>query len=232
MDYVDALEGEDVDYGLGDLYADVWKYARRYWRMFFGAVFLSLASEAVWLYPAWALGEMTTFFATYKPGEPLAYFFAILGLWLIAGAFRFTSRELCKYWGFQVAERMALDARVDAIRHLFRLDIVWHEAEYAGSKMRRIGNGSEALNVIVRMLYSNVIASTVSIVGITFILGSLDRELSAGLVLFIVSYYLLSFWMTRKASAQSRLVSRMEEAADGVSFESIVNVATIKTMGL
>lgn len=232
MDVVDTVGDADMSYGFRNLLADVITYAKPYKKLFMLATFFRLTSDVVWLYPAWALGQVTTFFAGYKPGQPLDYFWTLVGLWVLAGIYRFTTLELSKFYGFQVGERINLDARIKAVKHLFRLDLLWHEREYAGSKLKRINNGGEGLNKIIRMFFVNFIESTVSIVGITFILFSLGEEFSIGLMLFIVTYYLLSFSLTRRASTQSRLVNQQEEIAEGIVFECVSNINTIKIMGI
>jgi len=229
---VDAIGESDRGYGFMEMLGDVRNYVIPYMGLFTFATILRLTSDVVWLYPAWALGQMTTFFAGYSPGQPLDYFWLLLGLWFLAGVYRYTSLEVSKYFGFLVSERIALDAKIEAIKHLFSLDMAWHESEYAGSKLKRIDNGGDGLKTIIRAFFVNFIESTVNIIGISFILLSLGGIFSLSLVLFIITYYLLSYALTSKAKLQSRIVSQHEEVAEGISFESISNISTIKMMGI
>jgi hypothetical protein len=44
--------------------------------------------------------------------------------------------------GFGTAEKAAVDANLAAIRHIFSLDIDWHEKENTGNKIKKIERGS------------------------------------------------------------------------------------------
>ncbi|MFH0862327.1 MAG: ABC transporter ATP-binding protein [Candidatus Altiarchaeota archaeon] len=222
----------DTEYGTRDLLRDLWGYIRPYRTRFLLSACLRFLGDLAGLYPPWALGAMTTFFVTYKSGEHMTYFWTLMAFWLVLGLFRFTSREVCKYHGYQVAEKTAIDAEVQAIRHLFRLDIRWHESEYAGSKIRRMKNGSDGIRNLIFIFYNNIIESTVSIVAVFLIILALDVEMSIILAFFIVTYYALSYSMSKRASLQARIVRKREEGADGVGFEAVSNIMTVKTLGI
>ncbi|VVB51556.1 ABC transporter transmembrane region [uncultured archaeon] len=221
-----------IDYGFADLAKDIRIFLKPYYLKFFLSTLLRFSGEIVWLYPAWALGQMTDFLTGYSAGQPMTYFWQLMGVWAAVAVYYFISRELSKYYSLEIAERTALDARIMSMRHLFALDLAWHEKENSGNKMKRIDNGADGLNQIVRTYFENLIEASVSIVGVVLILFSLDWKLSVGLWVFILSYYSLSYLFTRRASAQARLVHQREEEVEGESFESLSNIQTIKAMGI
>jgi ABC-type multidrug transport system fused ATPase/permease subunit len=228
----DDKDDPDIGYGYLQLVADISKYAKDYRPQLMAAFLLRVTSEAAALYPAYALGKMTTFFTAYKAGEPLDYFIWLSVLWLIFSLYRTGSGRLAVYKGFKSAEYMAQDARMKAMRHLFSLDLRWHESDFAGSKMQRILNGAEGMRNLMRLFFNDLVAAGISIIGASIILFTQSWQLSVGLLLFSFTYYLLSFILVRKSSQQLRIVQKQREAAGGVNFESISNIALIKVMDL
>ncbi|MFH1404065.1 MAG: ABC transporter ATP-binding protein [Candidatus Altiarchaeota archaeon] len=220
------------DYGFTDLVRYVWPYLGRYrWRLVF-AVFLSVTSESAGLFPAYALGEMTTFLTTYLPGDSLRYLVILLVLWLFTSLYRAFSGRMGVLLGYGVAESVGLDAKVSAMRHIFSLDLSWHESDYAGSKMQRVMNGTQGITKLIHLLFTDLIGALVSIFGAALVMLYLQVELSLGLMAFASSYYLLSFFLRRRQSRQLKIVQAAKESAGGVNFESIANISIIKVMDL
>ena len=195
------------------------------------SVFLGLIGTLSWLYPPWAIGEITTFFSEYGGGD-IDYVYLLLGIWLMFSIIRFASREISKYIGFQIAEGIGLTTRIKTISHLFNLDLMWHENDYAGAKMKRMTNGASGITEIIRIIITHILEATVVLVGVFFIISTLSKKISLVLGFFIVTYYILSFKLSRRASQQSLVVHKQEEAVDGISYESIVNISTVKNLDL
>ncbi|MFA4873368.1 MAG: ABC transporter ATP-binding protein [Patescibacteria group bacterium] len=218
-------------YSNKQLLADMWSFIRPYRGKFWLATLLRFSSDLVWLYPAWALGQITTFFVHYTRGQSLRYFWILLALWIAAGLYRFIIHEVAKYHGYQVAERIGLDAKLKTIQHLFSLDLRWHEKMRSGAKLKRVARGGDGLQHILRIYYTNIIESVLNIIAVGFILKSLGVGFSIAFVLFVATYYFFSYVQTKRAEYQSVLVDQREEEVDGVLFESINNILTVKTMG-
>jgi len=225
-------EDQDANYSYTKLVEDILSYAKKYSPQFTLAFILKVTSEAAALYPAYALGMMTTFFTTYKAGEPLDYFLWLIVLWLVFSLYRTISGRISVFKGFKCAEYVAQDAKMNAMKHLFTLDLRWHENDFAGSKMQRILNGADGMRNLTRLFFSDLIAAFITIIGASAILFSLSWQLSMGLLLFSASYYFISFLLVRKSSQQLRIVQKQREAAGGVNFESISNISLIKVMDL
>ena len=137
-------------YNARRLLIDMWSFIRPYRGRFWHATVLRFTSDLVWLYPAWALGEITNFFVSFERGQSLERFWWLMAGFAGAGLYRFVVIEFAKFSGYQVAERIGLDARVQALQHLFSLDLRWHETMRSGAKLKRISRGGEGLNRILR----------------------------------------------------------------------------------
>jgi len=219
-------------YSVSQLLRDLWFFIRPYRGKFWLGTVLRISSDLAWLYPAWALGQITTFFSQYHFGQPLGRFWLLVAGYGGAALYRFTMLEVAKYNGNQVAERIGLDARLKTLRHLFFLDLSWHETMNSGVKLKRISRGGEGLNRIVKIYYTNILESALNIVAVIVILRGLGWWFASAFSFFIVTYYWFSYLQTKRAKQQSILVSQKEEELEGIAFESINNIITIKTMGM
>ena len=229
---MDSKPDGETEYGFFELVRYILSYVGPYWGRLAAAVVFSGMSDAAALFPAYALGKMTTFFTGYATGQPLDYIIWLLVLWLLTSLYRTASGRIGTLMGYGVAESAGLDARMAAMRHLFALDLSWHESDYAGSKMQRVMNGAQGITNLIRLLFTDLIGAFVAIVGAAAIMFSMEAELSVGLLAFAASYYLLSFFLRRRQSRQLRIVQKARESAGGVNFESIANISLIKVMDL
>jgi len=220
-------------YPVSQFLRDIAGFVRPYRGKFWLGFVLRLTSDLAWLYPAYGLSRLVGLLGRGEYSVAAQQeFFWIVGLWAAAAGWRFLAHDLAKYFGFQVAENIALDARLRAIRHLFRLDLTWHEKENSGNKLKRIDNGSRGLNQIMRIFYVNIIESTINIVGISILLTTLGGWLGGATIGFIVVYYLLSYKLTKRAADQAYRVHKHEEQLEGLNFESVNNIRTVKSLGI
>lgn len=219
-------------YKLTQLIGDMWHFIRPYRMKFWLATLLRFTADLVWLYPAWALGQMTTFFAAYQLGDPLTHFWRLLYGLILASLYRFSILEVAKFNGYWVAERIGLDSRLAALKHLFRLDLIWHDTMNSGTKLKRLSRGGEGMHRVLRIFYTNILESVLNVIAVVFLLRNLGIWFTSVFVFYIITYYLISYWHTKRAEGQSILVSQKEEELEGVAFESLNNIVTIKTMGL
>jgi len=70
----------------------------------------------------------------------------------------------------------------------------------------------------------------VNIVGVTFIFFTLDKILSISIIFFIITYFLLGKYLLTRASRQEQVVSKQMEELSGLTFESLNNILTIKSL--
>jgi ABC-type multidrug transport system fused ATPase/permease subunit len=221
-----------VNYPFRVFVRDVIHYVRPYRWRFIAASFCRLAGDIAWLYPAYGLASIVSFLSHFTPGQSLQRLWAIFSFWLLAIAVRICSQFSCRVLGFYVAEKTTLDSLNSGIRHLFLLDMAWHEQENSGNKLKRIQNGSSALNKIFRVWIANLIEVTVNLVGATFIISRFNGALAAGTAVFFVTYFTISFFLTRRAAAAEYLVGVEEEKVNGLLSEAVGNIRSVKAMGM
>jgi ABC-type multidrug transport system fused ATPase/permease subunit len=221
------------DYSFLEFAVDIWKRISPYKGKFLLASFFRLSSDVANLYPAWALSQVVTLLSskTDLAHSTPTLMYLVLG-WLCVVLYFGVTHSLAKWFGYQVAERAALNERLEALRHIFTLDIAWQEKENTGNKLKRIGHGSDALNKIIRIFFDVIIEATLNSLGMFIIFSTLGMELGASLLLFMICYFLLSSHLTKRASQQSYLVNAIEEEMEGLSFESLNNIKTIKSLSI
>lgn len=221
-----------IEYSNWRLIKDVGQYLKPYkWRFVFASL-CRFASDIIGLYPAYGFALIVTFFSSYSTGDPLRYFW-ITTIFLAAAYFsKYIFRFLAKQIGYQVVEKTAIDAQVKTINHLFSLDIAWHEKENAGNKLKRIQKGSEGLNRILRMWLNNFIEIGINLTGMIFILSRFDFQVGLIMVLFVATYFFISFYLLKKASAVSQEVDILEEGVLGLMFQSMNNIRTVKMLDM
>lgn len=219
-------------YSFGRLLRDLAEYLRPYRFRFILASLLRLAGDLAWLYPAIAVAGIVSFFSKYVPGESLEPFWTII--YLLSGAIvvRVFGGYIGKYLLFRVSERVSIDADLKTLRHLFNLDMAWHERENAGNKIKRMQRGSEGLNTILRLWINNIIEITVNFIGITIIVAQADTSVALTFIVYIVSYFGIAFNLTRRAAAASNAVNIKDEEVSGSFYESVNNIRTVKVLGM
>lgn len=205
-------------------------------RPYRGGFFLATAwivlAELAALYPAWALGEMTNVLTGEVEGSRLRTFWILLAIWLALALGRYVLREMGLYRGFALARRAALDLKLESLRRLLEMDLEQFRRESTGQRLRRVDSGEEGMRRLIRMYFHQAIPAVVSIVGIVGILASFDGVLSLGLAAFCLSYYPLAYWLTSSALERVQLVHLHEEDVQGLAYETVSNVQTVKALNL
>jgi ABC-type multidrug transport system fused ATPase/permease subunit len=214
------------------LLKDMWRFLKPYWRPFLMGSFLRVTSDVVWLFPPLAMSWIVTMATEYQVGDSLTFFWQLMtAVWVVA-VYHHVGHDVAKYLVYPVAERMSLDAFLLSTRQLFQLDSAWHERENSGNKIQRIRKGAESLNELMRLYVDLFIESTVNIIGVTLVLLTMGPTVDIVLITFFVTYFILSYFLTRKAVGQSYKANVRWEEFNGVLYESINNMATIKALGI
>lgn len=221
-----------ITYTSGALLRDLVRFIAPYKGRFVAATAGRLIGDVVWLYPPIALASIVTFLSTYKPGTDASVVWTALSLWALALVIRTVGHFVAKHEGFKLAERIALDSSLKTMRHLFLLDMRWHEKENSGNKLKRIANASTALNTVVRLWINNVLEIAVNFVGISIILFSVDPWVLGLLATFAVTFFIISFTLTKRAAEATYRVNEQEEKVEGLLFESVNNIRSVKVMGI
>lgn len=221
-----------MDYTNFALIKDLFQFIKPHKKKFFIGTFLRLTGDLVWLFPIWAFSEIINFATGYQPGDSLRFFWILMGLILLAGFYHFPAMDGAKYHLYQVAEKVGIEARLQTMSHLFKLDAVWHEKENSGNKIRRMHHGGDGLMQIIRLYVDLFIESTVNLIAISVIFFQLKWQLAGVLLFFFLTYFLLSLYLTKKAKNQAYLANIEWEKVEGVTFEGVNNISTIKALGL
>ncbi len=217
-------------YPTRELIRDLAGFVRPYRGRFLAASALRLLSDAASLYPAIAFAEIVNFFTRYAAGDPLAHVWTLLTLTACAIVVRQLSIYGAKRIGFGVSERTLLDAEQAGIAHLLRLDAAWHERENTGNKLKRIVRGAESIDRIIRIWFNNIIEIAVNFVGVVVVIAAFDRFTAVLVLVFLVTFYLVSRWFLVRAVRASNAVHGDEEELHGVFFESLNNVRTVQVL--
>lgn len=223
---------ELISYSNWQLIRDIGYYLKPYRWRFGAASFLRFISDVSGLYPAYALAAIVTFLSNYTIGAGLRPLIIVMILWLAAVVVRSLARQSAKYLGYQVSEKVAIDAQLKTINQLFLIDIAWHEKENSGNKLKRIQKGSFGLDRVLRMWISNFIEIGVNFVGMIFILGKVDKTIGMLMGLFLLVYFIVSFSLLKKGSKASQLVDVKEEEIMGLMFQAINNIRSVKVLAM
>jgi ATP-binding cassette, subfamily B, heavy metal transporter len=225
-------EREVTKYSSWQLVKDTLQLLKPYRGRFFIASLIRLTGDLAYLYPVFALAYIVTFLANYTEGSALNPLWLILGLWIVAVIIRNLSQFFSKYLGYRISEQVAIDASLKTVRHMFLLDMAWHERENSGNKIKRIQNAADGLNKIIRLWFDSIIEIIVNFVAISFIISRFDTTVLLLLLVFLVTYFIISGIMTRRAGYASYRVNAQEEEVNGLLFEAINNIRTVKVMAM
>ena len=210
----------------------LFSYARPYRNGFVWGSLISVSGYAVWLIIPWIMGEIITFAAEYRLGESAREAWQYLGIIAITALYYYSTVEIGRGMLRWIAEKISLDIQKHLLRHISSLNLLWHEKENTGSKLKKINRGGESMSRMLKMYTDLGIDVFVSLVGIPIVFAVLSWELNILVVLFFVVHYLLSNWLTLRAMGQSRLVNEEEADYHGRQFELLNHIATIKTMNM
>lgn len=221
---------KNIQYKNIEMIKDIWSFIKPYKSKLFIGSLLRATSDIVWLFPPFALSEIITFLSSYQMGESAAYIWNLMALIAATGIYHFICREWAKNIIYQIAEQVDIDARKKSIKHMFNINLMWHEKENSGNKMQKITKGGESLSKIIRIYVDLIIESTINLIAITIIFFTLDWRLNIILVFFFISYYVLSYFLTKKAVIQAHKANIEWEKFSGITFESINNISIVKSL--
>jgi ABC-type multidrug transport system fused ATPase/permease subunit len=222
---------EEIPYSYWQLIRDLGKYTRPYKKTFWLGIFFRTTSDIVSLYPAWALSQIVLLLTQRNSNAEQSLFF-ILIIWGIVILYFSFAHGFARFLGFRVAEQAGLDVYKQTLAHILRLDLAWQEKENSGNKMKRLDRGYDGMNQLIRRIFDVLIEVVVNMVGIVFIFFTLEKTLSLALIFFIITYFLLGTFLLKKAVRQEKIVNKKAEDLGGLTFESLNNVQTIKSLGI
>ncbi len=208
------------------------EYIRPYQAKFFVATLLRIVADIAWLYPAYALASIITFLSEYHAGDSLASLWRIFFIWIAVAIFRTVGVYFAKRFCIEVAEHISIDAQLQGIRQLCVLDIAWHEKENTGNKLKRLMNGGNGINRILRIWINNLVEITVNFVGMIFILAKFDLWIGALAAIYLFTHLFFSYFFNKRAGEAAYRVNIQEEEVHGLMFEALNNIRTVKVMAM
>ena len=221
-----------MQYSTWTLIRDIYSFLKPYKLAFITATFFRVLSDIAWLYPAYALASMVNFLTTYQSGQSLAPLSRIVYLFALAIFVRHVAQYVAKRLMFSVSERVSLDAQVSGVAHMFKIDMAWHERENTGNKLKKIVRGGESMDRILRMWINNFIEIIINFIGITFVIMRFDRTIAVLTVVFLITYYLVARVFRSRAAHAAQVVNAQEEQVQGVYFEALNNIRSVKVLGM
>lgn len=220
------------DYSTFALIRDLWEFlGSRKW-MFVLACLLSLSGTIVWLYPPYAMAQLVNILTGEATPDAMRSIQTIFVLWILASIWHYGGDQVVDALANTVAERTSLDMQIKTITHILRLDLTWHEKENAGAKLKRIQRGVDGINRISRIWFRTGIKAIVRFGGMIPILAAFDLRVGAATLSFLVTYFALSHALTGRAGRAQHIASNADEHLQGVIFEGLSNVRSVKVLGM
>lgn len=221
-----------VDYSTWQLVRDVWEFLKTHRLRFFAVSVLRLSSDLVGLYPIYAFASFVTLLSGNNPGENIPKITRILTLVITAITWQLIAVYISRAVSNSIIEKVSLDAEVRTIRHLFTIDIAWHEKENSGNKLKRISNGVGGIAKMLHVWMGSIIGIVVNFVGTLVIIAKFNVFTSFVILFFIVSYYILSYLLGKSAAAAVQEVNIQSEKVNGLETQALSNIRTVKVMGM
>lgn len=228
----DADHPAAPSYSLFALIRDLWGFlGRRRWTFVMASV-IGLSGSIVWLYPPFAMSSLVNVLTGEADEQALQAIWRIFFLWTLASVWHYSSDQITDAIGNRVAERSALDMQLTTIAHLLQLDLSWHELENAGAKLKQIQRGVEGINQISRMWFRTGIQAIVRFGGMIPILATFDVHVGLATLFFLLTYFAFSYVLTNRAGSAAHIVSTADEDLQGIVFEGLSNVRSVKVLGM
>lgn len=211
---------------------DIWRFLKPYkWRFLF-VTCARLTGDIARLYPALAFAQIISYLGNYQSGQSLMPVWQLIGFAGVAHLIHISGRQIAKIVGFRLAEYICLEAQLKTLQHLFLLDLSWHEKENSGNKMKRLQKGSDGMNLVIRMWINNFLEIAVNFVGVTVVFAAFDIHISLAILAFLIVYSLISRAFMKKATALSHQVNIGEEEIQGLAYEAVNNIRSVKVLGM
>lgn len=221
-----------TDYSTWQLVKDVYRYVLPYRGHFVGGSLLLLVGEIFNLYSPFALGQMVNLLSKGNIVENASKVWQIVILVTITIILSLITRYFGKNIIARIGNRVAANVENEAISHIFRLDIAWHEKENTGNKLKRIHNASSGFNRLLNIWGNNVMSIMVNFVGVVIIVYQFDKIIAAATALFLIIYFVVNKFLLRRVASASYNVNVASEDISGLQFEAVNNIRSAKIMSM
>lgn len=221
-----------LDYSTSRLIRDLFPYLRPYAGRIFLATLFRAVSDIADLYPAYALASIVTFLTAYHAGVSLQPIYMIIALSIGAVLVTYISAYCAKMIMYAASERIDLNLQNATINHLFRIDIAWHEQENTGNKLKKLNRGADSVDRIMRIWINNMISIAINFVGIAIVIARFDQTVAILTAFFLATYYVVSRFVRVRAAHATIIANVQEEEVEGLLFEALNNIRTVKVLGM
>jgi ATP-binding cassette, subfamily B, heavy metal transporter len=224
---------ENQSYPFSQFLKDIIGLIKPYRKKFWAGVLFRLSSDIAHLFPPFAVARIVSILTENpNPDSAVSQIGFVLIIWLSISIYLGFGENLGRYFGYQVAENAGLDLYKKTLSHIHKLDLSWQELENSGNKMKRIERGRDGVNELIRKFYDVIIPVLINTVGIFFIFFTLDKMVGLMTILFAVTFVVIGTILLRRAVRQEEIVNKKFEDLGGITFESLNNVQTIKSLSI
>jgi ABC-type multidrug transport system fused ATPase/permease subunit len=221
-----------MDYTYKNLYLYFAKYLRPHRsRLFLGSL-LRFISALLELFNPIALAFVITFISKYKIGDSISPLYFVFIFWACNYFARNTLIYFSKMIVIVLGAKMAVDIEIDALEHISKIDIAWHEKENVGNKVKRIDKGSSGISTLIRVWVVNIIDIFVGIVAIFFIISHFDFILALLVSVFQVVQLVIVGTLKKRTLSAAKAKNIKVEESNGLIFEIMNNIRSIKVLGM
>lgn len=221
-----------TNYSTWQLLKDTYHYIRPHRRLFFVGSLLLLIGEVLNLYSPYALGQMVNLLSSGNIAENTARLWQVVILVTITVTLSIITRYFARRIINNIGNRIAANVELEAISHIFKLDIAWHEKENTGNKLKRIQNASSGFNRLINIWGNNVISIAVNFVGVVVIVYQFDKTIAFLTALFLTIYFLINKILLKRVASSSYNVNVASEDISGLQFEAVNNIRSVKIMSM
>lgn len=203
-----------------------------HWVRFSLGTITRVSSDLASLFIPMGVSWIITFAGAYSSGASLDPFWWVLLALVGLQLYRAVSINLSKVFLYTLGERLSVELQLRGMRHLLSLDLLWHEKENTGNKLKQVSRAGEGIDRLFRLYEGILIEGTINLIAISAIFYRLSWELAAMIVFFFVSYFLLCRFFLGRISRTVRAVNNQEDVFEGLKFESMNSVHTVKSLGM
>lgn len=201
------------------------------WRFILGTL-TRISSDISSLLIPMAVSWVVTFAASYAAGASLNMFWFVIAGLVGLQLYRAVSINLSKVLLYTLGEQLAVELQLRGLRHVLSLDLLWHEKENTGNKLKKITRAGEGVDRLFRLYEGVFIEGSINLIAISVIFWSLSWELAVMIVFFAVTYFLLCLLFLKKISKTVQSVNHQEDVFEGLKFESMNSIHTVKSLGM
>jgi ABC-type multidrug transport system fused ATPase/permease subunit len=211
---------------------DVWNILGRYRYKFAFWYLLALIGSALGLVPPFATAKIIDFFTTYSKGSPLNEFYFWVGVTVLAAIMATIVRIIVKYKTAIVRREVEVNTRIKCITTLLKYSVAWHEKEHSGSKVQRIGAGSDGVKRIIRFLISDSTNIIVGIVGVGIAFTSFNLKYTFILLSYMLIYLTYEIIQNTRQAEKKMATKAYRDKVMGKIHEFVSNITTVKSLGM